>query len=75
MPIVTFLALGAFFCMRTLGLTLRLMCIYFFLFAVYVLLATGLVRKLGMQETMAHALAATLPVAGATLCFVRMRPY
>ena len=74
-PIVTFLALGAFFCMRTLGLTLRLMCIYFLLFAVYVLLATGLVRKLGMQETMAHTLAATLPVAGATLCFVRMRPY
>ncbi len=70
-PIVLFLALGVFFTHHTLRQTLRLMLVCLFLFAVYVALAAGLEQKLGVFRPMAHALAATLPVAGAAFCFVR----
>lgn len=73
-PIVLFLAVGAFFCRRPLNLTLRLLLVYLVLFAIYVLFAYLLTDKLGVVRPMAHALAITLPLAGAVLCFLRLRP-
>lgn len=73
-PLAIFFTLGAFFCRSSLGLTIRLMCAFFALFAVYVLLAIPLAGPVGLPVPMAHTLAATLPLAAAVFCFLRLRP-
>ncbi len=72
-PPVLFGALGVFFTRASLRETIRLLVIFLVLFAIYVLLAAGLERSIGLVPPMAHALAATLPLAGAILAFIRLR--
>jgi len=73
LPTAAFAVLGAFYCARNLGATLRLMAVFFVLTGVYVALASALAGKLGLDRTMAHSLAATLPVLAAGFCTFRIR--
>lgn len=73
LPPVAFAVLGAFYCARNLGATLKLMIVFFILTGVYVVLASALTGKLGLDRAMAHSLAATLPVLAAGFCTLRIR--
>lgn len=74
LPPIAFLALGLYRLARPLRPTLFLTVLYFLLYAIYVLAAFGLVRRLGMEPTMAHVVAATLPIAAAILAAFKLKP-
>lgn len=67
-PPVLFGAAGVFHCFKTTKATCALLAAFFVLFAAYAAAAAFLVSKAGIDETMAHCLAATVPAMAAAWC-------
>lgn len=74
LPPAAFLVLALYRLVRPLRPTVVLTILYFALYAVYVLIAACLVRKLSMDRTMAHVVAATLPAALAATATLKLDP-
>lgn len=73
LPHVVFLVLGVFYCARSLKAAIWLLAAFVALTAAYVVSASFLQSRIGMEYAMAHSLAGTLPALVAMVCALSFR--